>query len=53
VSVYTIDADAEARGMELRDRDMSLLVECLKTNTWPGYPAGINRLALPGWALRD
>lgn len=53
VSVYAIDADAEARGIELRDRDMATLVECLKTDTWPGYPAGINRLALPGWALRD
>lgn len=53
VSVYALDPEAEARGMDLRDRDMETLVECLKTDTWPGYPAGINRLALPAWAMRD
>lgn len=53
VSVYTIDAEAEARGMELREQDMATLARCLETDTWPGYPAGINRLALPNWALRD
>jgi exodeoxyribonuclease VIII len=53
VAVYTIDADAEARGMELRERDMDLLTQCLQTDTWPGYPTGINRLSLPNWAMRD
>lgn len=53
VAVYAIDAEAEGRGIELRDRQMASLNECLKHNAWPSYPAGINRLSLPVWSLRD
>lgn len=53
VNVHCLDADAEARGMELRDRDMATLDRCLKTDTWPGYEPTIHRLALPRWALND
>lgn len=53
VNVHCIDADAEARGMELRDRDMATLSRCLQTDSWPGYEPTIHRLALPRWALND
>lgn len=53
VAVYTIDAEAEGRGMELRDHEMHTLAGCLETDIWPSYPSGINSLALPNWALRD
>jgi exodeoxyribonuclease VIII len=53
VNVMCLDADAEARGMELRDRDMATLNRCLQTDTWPGYEPTIHRLALPRWALND
>ncbi|ODT97481.1 MAG: hypothetical protein ABS82_00340 [Rhodanobacter sp. SCN 67-45] len=53
VNVMCLDADAEARGMELRDRDMVTLNRCLQTDTWPGYEPTIHRLALPRWALND
>ena len=53
VAVHCIDADAEARGMELRSRDMALLSHCLQTDTWPGYEPTIHTLALPRWALND
>lgn len=53
VAVHCIDAEAEARGIELRDRAMDTLAECLRSDTWPAYAPGIHRLSLPSWALRD
>jgi len=53
VNVHCIDADAEARGMELRDRDMAKLNQCLQTDTWPGYEPTIHTLSLPRWAMND
>lgn len=53
VAVHCIDAEAEARGIELRDRAMDTLAECLRTDTWPAYEPRIHRLSLPVWALRD
>jgi hypothetical protein len=53
VAVYCIDAEAESRGIELRDHAMRTLNECLRDDAWPGYAPNIHRLALPGWALRD
>ena len=53
VAVHCIDADAEARGMQLRSRDMATLNRCLQTDTWPGYEPTIHTLALPRWALND
>lgn len=51
-AVYQIDAAAEARGFELRERGLQTLQQCMQTNTWPGY-AGITELSLPPWALKD
>lgn len=53
VGVYMLDADAEARGHELRDRAMDTLDRCLRTDEWPGLPAVVNTLSLPGWAFTD
>lgn len=53
VGVYHIDAEAEARGFELRDRGLRQLRDCLDTDTWPGYGTGITELSLPAWALKD
>lgn len=52
-AVYHIDANAEARGYELRQRGLATMRKCLDTNTWPGYGTGITELQLPGWALQD
>lgn len=51
-AVYHIDAAAEVRGFELRERGLQTLQQCMQTNTWPGY-AGITELSLPPWALKD
>lgn len=53
VGVYMLDADAEARGYELRDRAMGVLDTCLRSDAWPGLPPVVNTLSLPGWAFND
>jgi hypothetical protein len=53
VNVLQIDAAAEARGFELRERGMDLMKTCLETNTWPAYGEGINEITLPAWAFKD
>jgi len=53
VAVHMLDAEAEARGIELRERAMDKLNRCIATDTWPGYTPGIHSTSLPAWALRD
>lgn len=53
VGVYMLDVDAAIRGHELRDRAMDTLDRCLRTDEWPGLPAVVNTLSLPGWAFTD
>lgn len=53
VAVYHIDAAAEARGFELRERGMDLMRTCLDADRWPGYGDGITELSLPPWSLKD
>lgn len=48
--IYELDAEADGRGTWLRERGMETMQRCLATNTWPGYPAGVNPLSLPPWA---
>lgn len=52
-AVHCLDAEAEARGIELRDRAMDTLSDCLRADFWPGYSNRIHRVSLPVWALRD
>lgn len=52
-AVYELDAAAEARGYEIRQRGIDLMATCLASDTWPGYPPGIQPLALPGWAIAN
>lgn len=52
-AVYHIDAAAEIRGFDLRERGLQLLRTCLDTDTWPAYGTGITELSLPSWALQD
>lgn len=53
VARYELDAAAEARGYEIRERGMQLMADCMESNDWPGYPRGIQPLALPGWAIAN
>lgn len=51
--VYQLDSVAEARGYEIRQRGMDTMAACMASNTWPGYPRGVQPLALPGWATAN
>jgi hypothetical protein len=35
------------------DRARRVFAECTATDTWPGYPPGVNSLSLPGWLHYD
>jgi exodeoxyribonuclease VIII len=50
VAVYELDADTLRMGHTLRERDLDQYASCVEFNTWPGYPAEIQTLALPKWA---
>jgi hypothetical protein len=52
-ALYKLDAAAEARGYEIRQRGMDCMAACLASNEWPGYPRGVQPLALPGWAIAE
>lgn len=52
-AVYELNAAAEARGYEIRQRGMERIAECLASNTWPGYPSDVQELELPGWAIAE
>jgi hypothetical protein len=51
--VYELDAVAESRGYEIRKRGIDTMAACLASNTWPGYPRGVQQLSLPGWATAN
>lgn len=35
------------------DRARRIFAECTATDTWPGYPTGVNDLSLPNWLYYD
>ena len=38
--------------MEWR-KALDILVECEKSDRWPGYPTTLEPLGLPGWAKKN
>lgn len=50
---YVIDAAAEERGYQLRERAMRKQAECVRAGKWPGYSDTITELTLPGWAFSN
>lgn len=53
VSVNEVDDDAARIGTELMRRAIGTYQECLATNEWPGYPAVIHHISLPGWYVHQ
>jgi exodeoxyribonuclease VIII len=53
VALYQADAEMIEVGREKYRRALSMLAECRKTGTWPGYqPSGdIEDISLPRWAV--
>lgn len=50
VALYSLDRDAVAKGHSQVRTDIARLAECVKADTWPGYPTSIQELNLPPWA---
>lgn len=51
--VYQVNAMAEERGFELRNRALDTLKVCIETGKWPPYSNKIVELALPAYAFFD
>ena len=50
VAVYQLSERFVERGHASIRRDMATLSECLKSNTFPGYPDGLTIIEPPRWA---
>lgn len=50
VAVYTLDANAVARGYADARANIETLAECVRTDQWHGYSNGVEELSLPRWA---
>jgi len=53
VTVAQLDLTAQARGRELNQRAIRTYVECMATDTWPGYVDDVALISLPKWAFYD
>jgi hypothetical protein len=50
LAVYTLDAQAAAKGYDIARTGIEKLAECMRTGEWPSYPATIQTINLPAWA---
>ncbi|MEY5061646.1 MAG: hypothetical protein RIS45_1567 [Planctomycetota bacterium] len=50
LSVIELDNTAITMGTKRLEMGIRLMKQCLKSNTWPSYPALIHRPEYPGWA---
>lgn len=50
VAVYAADAAMLEIGAEKRAMALEIIAECTEAGEWPGYPAEIQTISLPGWA---
>lgn len=54
VAVHELTEDQIQRGRLLYQRDLAVLRECQRTDTWPGTDRGqVIRARLPDWAMRE
>lgn len=53
IALYELDANALALGRELRVRDLTTYATCAEFDHWPGFPAAVQTLKLPGWASKE
>ena len=51
VSVCEFDPDDLAAADRLVTQAIQTFADCTRTNTWPGYPAGIHTMRVPPWLL--
>ena len=53
VSVIELDAEAVRVGREKLARAIRIFKACTDTNTWPGFPAEVEQVSLPIYAVRE
>jgi hypothetical protein len=54
IGVYELDTEALVHGTIARHNALQLIGDCRATNNYSsGYTDGIQKLQLPGWALKD
>lgn len=51
VALYEIDADGLEKGYSLRLRDLEKYASCAEFKVWPGYPAAVQTISLPAYAM--
>lgn len=49
-AVYSLDVEGVAKGHLAARRDIQTMAQCLRDNSWPGYPTGVNQISVPDWA---
>ena len=52
VAFYNADPEMIAIGRNVYKSRLRLYADCLKNNSWPGYPASITNLSLPAWVVK-
>ena len=52
VAFYSADGEMVSLGRREYKRRLQIYAECKSKNFWPGYPAGIQSLSLPAWAIK-
>lgn len=52
VAVYLLDEESIEIGRSKYRRLLTRYMECVSTDTWPGYSRNIERLSLPTWARK-
>jgi PDDEXK-like domain of unknown function (DUF3799) len=50
VKVYTASPSFISRGRDAYRRALDIYADCVATDRWPAYPAGVTSLDLPVWA---
>lgn len=53
VQVIELDEVALNIGRNLNHQARALYAECVRTNYWPSYSSGVERIGLPEWYLRN
>lgn len=51
--VNELDAEALSLGCRRMREAIAIYQRCIETCQWPGYPLGINQIALPAWAIDE
>ena len=53
VNVFFADAELMQHGRLEYQRDLETYLECVRTDTWPGYGDEVKTLRLPGWVTKS